>query len=38
VKEYVGMTVGETIESWSVRETVISLGGLIGVLVLPVVV
>src|SRR3954447_12176474 len=34
VKEYFGMTVGETIKSWSVMETVISVVGLIGVLIL----
>src|SRR4051812_16619806 len=38
VKEYFGMTVGETIKSWSVMETIISVTGLIGVLVLSVVV
>lgn len=36
VKEYFGMTVGETIKSWSVMETVISVVGLISVLVLSV--
>lgn len=34
VKEYFGMTVGETIKSWSVMETVISVVGLVGVLIL----
>lgn len=34
VKEYFGMTVGETIKSWSVMETIISIVGLIGVLLL----
>ena len=34
VKEYFGLTVGETIKSWSVMETVISVVGLIGVLIL----
>jgi GntP family gluconate:H+ symporter len=34
VKEYFGLTVGETLRSWSVMETVISVVGLIGVLVL----
>ncbi|MEV1286585.1 SLC13 family permease [Micromonospora sp. NPDC049679] len=34
VKEYFGMTVGETIKSWSVMETIISVVGLIGVLLL----
>jgi len=38
VKEYFGMTVGETIKSWSVMETIISVTGLIGVLVLSVIV
>jgi gluconate:H+ symporter, GntP family len=33
VKEYFGMTVGQTIASWSVMETIISVVGLIGVLV-----
>jgi GntP family gluconate:H+ symporter len=38
VKEYFGMTVGETVKSWSVMETIISVVGLIGVLLLNVVV
>jgi GntP family gluconate:H+ symporter len=38
VKEYFGMTVGETIKSWSIMETLISVAGLLGVLVLSVVV
>jgi GntP family gluconate:H+ symporter len=38
VKEYFGMTVGETIKSWSVMETIISVVGLIGVLLLDLVV
>jgi GntP family gluconate:H+ symporter len=38
VKEYFGMTVGETIRSWSVMETVISVMGLVCVLVLSLVV
>ncbi|SDY15829.1 gluconate:H+ symporter, GntP family [Modestobacter sp. DSM 44400] len=38
VKEYFGMTVGQTIKSWSVMETIISVVGLIGVLVLSVIV
>jgi GntP family gluconate:H+ symporter len=38
VKEYFGMTVGETIKSWSVMETIISVVGLIGVLLLNLVV
>jgi gluconate:H+ symporter, GntP family len=36
VKEYFGMTVGETIKSWSVMETIISVVGLLGVLLLSV--
>jgi GntP family gluconate:H+ symporter len=38
VKEYFGMTVGETIMSWSIMETLISVVGLLGVLVLSVIV
>ena len=38
VKEYFGMTVGQTIASWSVMETIISVVGLIGVLLLSLVV
>jgi GntP family gluconate:H+ symporter len=38
VKEYFGMTIGETIKSWSVMETIISVVGLLGVLVLSVIV
>jgi GntP family gluconate:H+ symporter len=34
VKEYFGMTVGETIKSWSIVETIISVVGLLGVLLL----
>jgi GntP family gluconate:H+ symporter len=34
VKEYFGMTVGQTIKSWSVMETIISVTGLAAVLVL----
>ena len=34
VKEYFGMTVGQTIKSWSVMETIISVLGLAGVLLL----
>jgi GntP family gluconate:H+ symporter len=37
VKEYFGLTVGETIRSWSVMETIISVVGLAGVLLLSVV-
>ena len=36
VKEYFGMTVGQTIRSWSVMETLISVVGLLGVLVISV--
>jgi gluconate:H+ symporter, GntP family len=38
VKEYFGLTVGQTLKSWSVMETVISVVGLICVLILSVVV
>ena len=38
VKEYFGMTVGETIRSWSVMETVISVVGVAFVLLVSVVV
>ncbi|MEH0933767.1 GntP family permease [Micromonospora psammae] len=34
VKEYFGLTVGQTIKSWSVMETIISVVGFLGVLVL----
>jgi GntP family gluconate:H+ symporter len=34
VKEYFGMTVGQTIKSWSVMETILSVAGLLGVLAL----
>ena len=34
VKEYFGLTVGQTIKSWSVMETVISVLGLVFVLIL----
>jgi GntP family gluconate:H+ symporter len=34
VKEYFGLTVGQTIKSWSVMETLISVLGLIFVLLL----
>jgi gluconate:H+ symporter, GntP family len=37
VKEYFGMTVGQTIKSWSVMETIISVVGLAAVLTLSVV-
>jgi GntP family gluconate:H+ symporter len=38
VKEYFGMTVGQTIKSWSVMETIISVVGLLSVLALSAVV
>ena len=38
VKEYFGMTVGQTIKSWSVMETIISVVGLVAVLILSIVV
>ena len=38
VKEYFGMTVGQTLATWSVMETIISVCGLIGVLLLNIVV
>jgi gluconate:H+ symporter, GntP family len=38
VKEYFGLTVGETIKSWSVMETVISVFGFILVMVASVIV
>jgi GntP family gluconate:H+ symporter len=38
VKQYFGLTVGETLKSWSVMETVISVVGLIGVLLLSLIV
>jgi GntP family gluconate:H+ symporter len=38
VKEYFGMTVGQTLASWSVMETVISVVGLAGVLLLSLIV
>jgi GntP family gluconate:H+ symporter len=34
VKEYFGLSVGQTIETWSVMETIISVVGLICVLLL----
>ncbi|PWR15892.1 gluconate transporter [Micromonospora sicca] len=34
VKEYFGLTVGQTIKSWSVMETIISVVGFVGVLLL----
>ncbi|MBA4609173.1 gluconate transporter [Aeromicrobium sp. Marseille-Q0843] len=38
VKEYFGMTVGQTIKTWSIMETVLSVSGLIVVLLLGLVV
>ena len=38
VKEYFGLTIGPTIESWSVMETAISVVGLVCVLALDIVV
>jgi GntP family gluconate:H+ symporter len=38
VKEYLGLTVGQTIKTWSVMETIISVCGLIGVLLISLVV
>ncbi|WP_166904699.1 GntP family permease [Mycobacterium sp. DL440] len=38
VKEYFGMTVGQTIKSWSLMETVLSVSGLVFVLLLGLVV
>jgi len=36
VKEYLGLTVGQTIKTWSVMETIISVVGLIGVLLISI--
>jgi len=36
VKEYFGLSVIETIKSWSVMETIISVVGLLGVLLISV--
>ena len=38
IKQYFGLTVGQTLKSWSVMETIISVCGLIGVLLLDLVV
>jgi len=38
VKEYFGMTVGQTIKSWSIMETVLSVAGLVLVLLLGLVI
>ncbi|AGK99547.1 gluconate:H+ symporter [Clostridium pasteurianum] len=37
-KEYFGLSIGETIKSWSVMETIISVMGLIGVLIINVII
>jgi GntP family gluconate:H+ symporter len=37
IKQYFGMTVGQTLKTWSVMETIISVTGLVGVLILDVV-
>ena len=34
VKEYFGLSIGETLKTWSVMETIISVAGLAGVIVL----
>lgn len=34
MKQYLGLTVGQTLKTWSVMETIISVCGLLGVLVL----
>ena len=36
VKQYFGMTVGQTIKTWSIMETVLSVAGLIVVLILDI--
>jgi gluconate:H+ symporter, GntP family len=38
VKEYFGMTVGQTIKSWSMMETLLSVSGLAVVLLLDLVI
>jgi GntP family gluconate:H+ symporter len=38
VKEYFGLSVGETIRSWSAMETLISVSGLVLVLMLSIVI
>ena len=38
VKEYFGMSVGQTIKTWSIMETVLSVSGLIVVLLLGLVI
>jgi gluconate:H+ symporter, GntP family len=36
VKQYLGLTVGQTLKTWSVMETIISVCGLLGVLILSI--
>ncbi len=36
VKQYLGLTVGQTLKTWSVMETIISVCGLIGVLIISI--
>ena len=38
IKQYFGMTVGQTMKSWSVMETIISVAGLGGALLLDIVI
>jgi len=38
VKEYFGMSVGQTIKSWSLMETILSVSGLVFVLLLGLVI
>jgi GntP family gluconate:H+ symporter len=38
VKQYLGLTIGQTLKTWSVMETIISVCGLAGVLIISVVV
>ena len=38
VKEYFGLSVGQTIKSWSLMETVLSVSGLVFVLLLGIVI
>ena len=38
VKEYFGLTVGQTIKSWSMMETLLSVSGLVVVLLLDLVI
>ncbi|MDR2911813.1 MAG: GntP family permease [Alistipes sp.] len=37
-KEYFGLTIGQTVRSWSLMETIVSVAGLVGVLVLDLVI